>query len=388
MIGELCDHIRNHVKPSERPDDRYLGLTHVAPGRLTAQQGDRATDVRSAKVRFRTGDVLYGKLAPYLDKAVLADTEGICTTELLVLRPKEGVSGRYLVCALHHPHFVQHAVSGTTGTTHPRTSWNHIKRFKLPTCSYEKQEQIASNVWKIESAITASLAVVQKGRRLTFSAVDALLDEASHGVSAVEVAPQRYPIVALGDLCIPTRSDLVSVAKEGDRTIEYVDVSSVCRQMLRVSSTSRYRLHDAPSRARKRIRTDDVIFATVRPKLMRIAFVPSTLNNQVCSTAFCVLRANRTLVEPRYIYYVVQRKQFVHAVGSMETGATYPAVTDRVILGQLVPVPPLSIQRKIVDTLDAIWNTVDVHQKKISILEKLRKRILLDMVAQGDNNDR
>jgi len=383
-IGELCDHVRDHVAPSDRPNDSCLGLAHVLPGRLTAEPGGRAAQSRSAKYAFRSGDVLYGKLRPYLDKAVLATTDGICTTEILVLRPKQYVSGRYLVCVFHVPSFVQHAVSGTTGAQHPRTSWSHISNYKLPICSYEEQKKIASNVWKTESAITANLAVVQQGRRLAATAVDALFGKARHNIGTIEHVPLGWSIAPLSELC--TKPDLVEVTKEGNRIIEYVDVSSVCRQLLRISSTSRYRLCDAPSRARKRIRTDDVIFATVRPKLMRIAVVPPTLDNQVCSTAFCVLRANRALIEPRYVYYVVQHKQFVESVGLLEAGASYPAVTDRVILEQLVPVPPLNIQRKIVNTMDAIWDTVDVHSKKISILEKLRARILLDTVARGDND--
>lgn len=380
-ISELCDHIRIHVTPSDRPNDSCLDLAHVSPGRLTAEPGGRAAESRSVKYAYRSGDVLYGKLRPYLDKAVLATTDGLCTTELLVLRPKQRVSGRYLVCVLHAPSFVQHAVAGTTGAQHPRTSWSHIRNYRLPTCDYDEQERLASNVWTTESVITTNLAVIEQGRRLAAAALDALFGETRHGVNAVERVPSNWSIAPLGELCI--KSDLIEITKECNRIIEYVDVSSICRQLLRISSTSRYQLCNAPSRARKQIRTDDVVFATVRPKLMRIAIVPSTLDDQVCSTAFCVLRANRTSVEPRYIYYVVQRRQFIRAVGLLETGASYPAVTDRTILEQLVPVPPLSIQRKIVNTMDAIWNTINLHTTKTAILEKLRKRILLDTVIAG-----
>lgn len=381
-IGELCDHIRIHVKPSERPNDICLSLAHILPGRLTllgAETGSRAAESRSAKYAFRAGDVLYGKLRPYLDKAILAMTDGLCTTELLVLRPKRQVSSRYLACVLHTSSFVQHAVSGTTGAQHPRTSWDHIRRFRLPAFDYGEQEQIANSVWTIETAITANLAVVEQGRRLAVSAIDALFGEASYGVNSTRPVSPSWSVTPLGDLCV--RSGMVNIAEEGDRIVEYVDVSSICRRLLRISSPSRYRLRDAPSRARKRIRTGDVVFATVRPTLMRIAVVPPSLDDQVCSTAFCVLRPNRRLVEPRFIYYVVQRRQFVRSVGSLETGASYPAVTDRVILTQPVPVPPLDVQRKIIDIMDTIWNTIDLHTKKTRLLEELRRRVLLDTMA-------
>lgn len=375
-LGELCHHIRSHVKPSDRPNDTCLGLADISSGRLTAHGSERAADTRSTKSAFMSGDILYGKLRPNRDRAVLATTGGICTTELLVLRPKQHVSGRYLVCMLHTPSFVQHAISGMTGER-PRTSWDHIRRYRLPTYGYEEQEEIADYVWKIESTITANLAIVREGTQLVASAIDVLFGGV-HDTNSIGPLPANWSVCALGDLC--NESDLVSVAKEGDRSIEYVDVSSICRQSLRIKSTKQYRLSDAPSRAKKRMRTNDVLFATVRPALMRIATVPPALDNQVCSTAFCVLRPNTTMVEPRFIYYIVQRRQFVQSIGLLATGASYPAVTDRMVLDLLVPVPPIHVQREIVNTIDAIRRTIDVHSRKIGISEELRKRVLLDYV--------
>lgn len=378
-LGELCHHIRSHTMPSDRPNDTCLGLADISPGRLTAHGSGRAADTRSAKYAFRSGDVLYGKLRPYLDKAVLATTGGVCTTELLVLRPRQHISGRYLVCVLHTPSFVQHAVSGIAGAQHPRTSWDHIRKYRLPAYSYGEQEEIADYAWKVESTITKNLAVVRKGRQLVASAIDVLFGHV-HDTNSFEHLPADWSIATLGDLC--SKSDLVSVAKEGDRSIEYVDVSSICRQSLRIMSTKQYRLFDAPSRARRRIRTNDVLFATVRPTLMRIATVPPALDNQVCSTAFCVLRPNTTMVEPRFIYYVVQCRQFVQSIGLLATGASYPAVTDRMVLDLLVPVPPIHVQREIVNTIDAIRRTIDVHSRKIGLSEELRKRVLIDYVRR------
>lgn len=88
-LADLCDLVTAHVDPREQPNERYVGLEHIAPGRFVRDGEGTAGDVRSAKYAFRPGDVLYGKLRPYLDKAILSNDAGICTTELLVLRPKE-----------------------------------------------------------------------------------------------------------------------------------------------------------------------------------------------------------------------------------------------------------------------------------------------------------
>ena len=142
-LAELCDLVATQVDPRDRPNQQYVGLEHVASGRFVRDGQGTADDVRSAKYAFRPGDVLYGKLRPYLDKAVLASDAGICTTELLVLRPKEGVDPRFVVGAVHAPGFVQHAVAGMTGVQHPRTSWRHVGDFELPRFTSEERERIA-----------------------------------------------------------------------------------------------------------------------------------------------------------------------------------------------------------------------------------------------------
>ena len=131
-LGDMCDLVKEPVKPGARPDALYLGLEHLAPGRLVRIGGGQASEMRSNTSAFQPGDVLYGKLRPYLDKAVLADAPGVCTTELLVLRAKPDAEPRFLAAVVHSPDFLEHAVAGTTGVQHPRTSWAHIRDFKVP----------------------------------------------------------------------------------------------------------------------------------------------------------------------------------------------------------------------------------------------------------------
>ena len=130
--------------------------------------------------------------------------------------------------------------------------------------------------------------------------------------------------------------------------IKYVDVSSISRDYLQIESTSQHILRQAPGRARKRILTGDTILATVRPTLLRVATVPEELDNQVCSTAFCVLRSDSEITVDNFIHYAVQREQFIQQLAEIETGASYPAVTDRMVKEQMAPVPPTAEQHEIV----------------------------------------
>ena len=378
QLADLCDLVAAHVNPVDRPDDLYVGLEHIASGRFVRQGEGRAADVHSAKHAFQPGDVLYGKLRPYLDKAVLAGDAGICTTELLVLRPKESIDPRFVVGVVHTPSFVQHAVSGTTGVQHPRTSWRHISNFELPDFNSDERTKTARLSWKVHDAITANEAAENAGFALKRSAMEQLFTHGLRGEVQKETeigsVPESWELCPLGTLC--ERTDTVDPRREGERVIEYVDVSSVSREFLTIEATTRWTLREAPGRARKRILEGDTIFATVRPTLLRVAHISAALNDQVCSTAFCVLRRNAERVADKFLYYLVQRDQFIRQLAGIEHGASYPAVTDRIVKEQTVPVPGLDEQREIVTILDAIDRKIDLHRRKRAVLDDLFKALL------------
>ena len=146
-LVDLCDLISEPVRSGAQPDALYLGLEHLAPGRLIRIGGRNASEMRSNTSAFQPGDVLYGKLRPYLDKAVLADEPGVCTTELLVLRAKANVDPRFLAAAVHSPSFLEYAIAGTTGVQHPRTSWAHTREFQMPAFAFCEQQGIADVLW-------------------------------------------------------------------------------------------------------------------------------------------------------------------------------------------------------------------------------------------------
>ena len=102
--------------------------------------------------------------------------------------------------------------------------------------------------------------------------------------------PPGWKVVKLGEICIKTKTR--NPSKKPDEIFTYIDVSSICNNSFRITETKNILGKDAPSRARQIIYKNDVIFATVRPTLKRVALIPSELDDQICSTGFCVLRSN------------------------------------------------------------------------------------------------
>lgn len=145
-------------------------------------------------------------------------------------------------------------------------------------------------------------------------------------------------------------------------SFKYVDISSVDNRLFKIVDHKEYLGRDAPSRARKVIRTNDVIFATTRPYLRSIAMVPAEYDDQICSTGFCVLRATK-VVEPKWIFYCVQSKRFMDQILPLMRGSSYPAVTDKDVLSATIPLPPLTEQRRIVARIEELTERIDAARR-------------------------
>ena len=153
----------------------------------------------------------------------------------------------------------------------------------------------------------------------------------------------------LGDVLV--RTETIDPTRSPQAEFDYIDVSSVSNETLTIQATQRLKGKDAPSRARKLVRTNDVLFATIRPTLRRIAIVTDDLNGQVCSTGYFVLRA-KPGVDHRFLFYFLQTEDFMAAMETLQKGASYPAVTDGDVRSRPIPVPPLTEQQRIVGMLD------------------------------------
>ena len=147
------------------------------------------------------------------------------------------------------------------------------------------------------------------------------------------------------------KTETVNPLQSPNSEFDYIDVSSVSNTTFEIQETQRLKGKDAPSRARKLVRTNDVIFATIRPTLQRIAVVPKHLDKQVCSTGYFVLRPNQG-IDHRFVFYSLFTDNFSAQMESLQKGASYPAVTDGDVRAQEIPVPPLAEQQRIVGLLD------------------------------------
>ena len=154
-LGEVATLFTRGIDPANAGAKRYIGLEHIEPGNIRLQHWGKADDVRSLKTAFQQGDVLYGKLRPYLDKAVLAEWDGICSTDILVIKTQSSLLPEFLAYLVHTSQFIDYAISTTTGVNHPRTSWKALQKFSIPLPPLAEQREIARMLQAVDAKIAA-----------------------------------------------------------------------------------------------------------------------------------------------------------------------------------------------------------------------------------------
>jgi type I restriction enzyme, S subunit len=173
-----------------------------------------------------------------------------------------------------------------------------------------------------------------------------------------------------------------------ESNFSYIDISSVDNISKKITNASTVMGVNAPSRARQLLQTGDILVSTVRPNLNAVAKVSKEYNGAIASTGFCVLRPKNDVLSSSYLYYWVRSDSFVTDMIKKATGASYPAVSDKIIKGSKIQLPSISAQRKIVEILDHSDILLQKDQLLLEKCDKLSLSIFYDVFGDPVSNEK
>lgn len=162
----------------------------------------------------------------------------------------------------------------------------------------------------------------------------------------------------------------------------YIDIDSVENGSGIITGVKELLGKDAPSRARRVVKTDDVIMSEVRPYLKAFALVPKKFNNQICSTGFAVLRSKGT-VDPKYLLNVLFSKEVIDQCNRMMVGAQYPALNDSQVKKIQTLLPPLPEQRRIATILTTIDDAIQRSRQAAAETERFKAGVMHELMTKG-----
>ncbi|MEA3375303.1 MAG: restriction endonuclease subunit S, partial [Chloroflexota bacterium] len=250
-----------------KPEDQiYLGLEDIESGTGCLLLDDTREEVESTVIDFAEGDILFGKLRPYLAKVVHADFDGVGSSELLVLRPKGGTCGRFLFYEILAEGFIDRVDSLTYGAKMPRASSEQVGNLLVGLPPVSEQQSIAAfldrRTTKIDRLIRKQERLIElleeKRSALISHAVTTGLDPdvpmKESGIGWLRGIPRHWEVVRLKFIARVQSGVAKGRNLDGEDTIDvpylrvanvqqgFVDLSDVAAIRIRRGEMDRYLL--------------------------------------------------------------------------------------------------------------------------------------------------
>lgn len=387
-------------------DDRpYIGLENIeswagkrltSPAPMSDESQNATVDGTSLNNTFEQGDVLFGKLRPYLAKAWVADFSGRSTTELLAMRPLHA-DARFLLYVCLWRDFIDAVDASTFGSKMPRADWEFIGNMAIPLPPRAQQEAIAGYLDRETAQIDALVAakerlleiLAEKRRALITHAVTRGLD--SHvtlrdsGVPWLGPIPEHWKIVALRFLSKMTSGGTPDTNNPAfwDGEIPWVSPKDMKRDEIADSED-----HVSPQALEQtvlKIIPVDTVLVVVRGMILAHSFpvavtVGAVTINQDMKALTCGPR-----LSPRFLFNYLRGSE-KHLVSLVDSSAHGTRKLETDVLGQLeVCIPPPGEQRAIVAHIAAETAKLDAlrtaTERSIALLKERRGALIAAAVT-------
>jgi type I restriction enzyme S subunit len=255
------------------------------------------------------------------------------------------------------------------GTTVPHVSPDAIANMDLKIPPLPEQKRIVDLISSVDSYIEALQHQLETAKRSRNAVLHELLT--AGGDDWVETT--------LGDVAHLNPEQARDY--DSDRLIKYIDLSTVTFDSGISSEIDQLPFNEAPGRARRIIRENDVIVSTVRPYLKGFAFVGKEFSGQIASTGFCVIRAKSESILSELIWALVGSDDFVDFLIRRSTGSNYPAVRPNDISDFTFMLPPLHDQETVSKLITTFDDTIRASSVLINSAQNLRSGLLSDLLS-------
>ena len=194
--------------------------------------------------------------------------------------------------------------------------------------------------------------------------------------------PKDWELVQLGKVMHINRESCDPKRDFPEKRFLYIDIDSIQNETGVIKRAKTIIGKEAPSRARRLIRYNDVIMSTVRPYLKAFAIVPREYNDQICSTGFAVFTCKERIL-PSYLLYILFSNSIITQCNRMMVGGQYPALNDSQVRKIQLPLPPLPEQQKIAEILSTVDEAIKKTVQAIDKTKRLKKGLMQELFKKG-----
>ena len=396
----------------------------------------RTTDITSGIIQWDNVpycDKIPDQISKYIvhDGDILISRAGSVGFSILVKSPKSAVFASYLIrfipyinakyvsYFLNSPNYWKSISENKLGIAVPNVNATKLSNIKFPLPPLPEQHRIVAKIEELFTRLDAGVAALTNAKTLLKQYRQAVLKAAVEGrlteewrkehageiepasvlleriqaerkqrlgknykppkpidTSNLPELPEGWVWAKLGSIC-DNFNKVQPKDKPNERFI-YIDISSINNSINQITTPKSYLGINAPSRARQLVKTDDILFSTVRTYLKNIAIVPKEYDGQIASTGFCVVRP--IIVNSRFINIILNNEEFLNSLSKIQRGTSYPAVRNSDVFNQNIPLPSIEEQKEIVNECSRLISLIDESEQIINAelkrSQSLRQSIL------------
>ncbi len=280
------------------------------------------------------GDILISVRAP-VGSVNLANQRCCIGRGLAAIRPSDKILSEYVFYYLRH---IEKRIENMgEGSTFKAINRKAIEQIKIIVPPLETQKKIVAILERAERLKEKRAQTNQDTQDIIQSLFYEMFGDPLRNEKGWETKRIKQVI---------QKTEKTDPATEwGDKEFQYIDISSINRVTKQIGQVQHIKGNDAPSRARQIVKTGDLLISTVRPNLNSVALVPERLNEQICSTGYCILRSSAE-VKPEYLFEISKMGKFISLLMNKAKGASYPAVSNKDIQEIEIAVPPIKTQEE------------------------------------------
>ncbi len=353
-LNDIAEFVTDKISSSSISLDRYVTTDSLLQNKRGREMAQNLPPIQCALTNYKQGDVLVANIRPYLKKVWFADSEGGCSSDVLVFRAKNGHCPSFLYTVLMQDAFFDYAMSGAKGSKMPRGDKDQIMRYELPTFTSAEEENIGNMMVDIMSKINVNRQINDNLEAMAkqlydywFVQFDFPNEEGkpykSSGGAMVwneklkREIPQGWSGVSLKDLAVTSRNAITPVENE---VYQHFSIPSF-------DACGSYSLDNGSDIKSDKfvLQEGQLLVSKLNPWFNRVVWVPRG-TNMIGSTEFVVLNPNNKS-ESGYIYSVIKSPKFVAYCSQAATGTSHSQrrVSPDVLMAFKVAYEPDVVQK-------------------------------------------
>ena len=389
---------------------KYVGLENIEKdtGIIKYEIG---AELKSIKNVFVEGQILYGKLRPYLNKHGIAKFKGVCSTDILVFSANNDVSNKWVDYYFNMPSFISYAISNSTGINLPRVNSKSILSYVIPIPPKETQQKIVDIIEslfakldiaqeKVEHVLAESenrrSAILhnafsgkltekwrEENKNIVIEDIDLSLIDKNYDVQELEYdLPSTWKWVTFNEICTFIGSGVTPKGGQEVYTlngIPFIRSQNVLRLKLDLSDVAYISDEINSKMKRTQIKGGETLFNITGASIGRACYVHRKQNTGNVNQHVCILRYKNFILENLPQYWL-NSSMMQYFISDNQIGQTRQALNFKQIRGIMFPLCPYEEQKEIVRLLDKFLSVEDkvksTCQSTLEAIATMRKSIL------------